>query len=123
MQKPNILRKQYILNEQNYQLKIPMELDAFIPENDCVRLISQFVEEMDLAALYGTYERMPSEKYAFPEIMLKIMLYAYREGTEISSRMIEKNCKRDINYMYLLEVRQAPDHSAIARLRTKHFGK
>lgn len=123
MQKPNILRKQYILNERNYQLKIPMELDACIPENDCVRLISQFVEEMDLAALYDTYERMPSEKYASPEIMLKIMLYAYHEGTAISSRMIEKNCRRDINYMYLLEGRQAPDHAAIARFRTKHFGK
>ena len=41
-----------------------MEMDACIPDNDPVRLISQFVEEMDLAALYDTYERMPSEKYA-----------------------------------------------------------
>ena len=123
MIKNNLLRKQYTLNERNYQLKIPMELDACIPDNDCVRLISQFVEEMDLAALYDTYERMPSEKYASPEIMLKIMLYAYHEGKEISSRVIEKNCKRDINYMYLLEGRPAPDHAAIARFRTKHFAK
>ena len=43
-----------------------MEFEVFIPDNDCVRLISQFVEEMDLTALYGTYERMPSEKYASP---------------------------------------------------------
>ena len=123
MTKHNILRKQYTLNERNYQLKIPMELDACIPDNDCVRLVSQFVEEMDLAALYDTYERMPSEKYASPEIMLKIMLYAYHEGKEISSRVIEKNCKRDINYMYLLEGRPAPDRAAIARFRTKHFAK
>lgn len=100
-----------------------MELDICIPENDPVRLISQFVEEMDLAALYDTYERMPSEKYASPEIMLKIMLYAYHERKDISSRTIEKNCKRDINYMYLLEGRKAPDHAAIARFRTKHFAK
>lgn len=100
-----------------------MEIDACIPDNDSVRLISQFVEEMDLTALYETYERMPSEKYASPEIMLKIMLYAYHEGREVSSRAIEKNCRRDINYMYLLEGRQAPDHAAIARFRTKHFAK
>ena len=74
-----------------------MELDACIPANDCVRLIRQFVEEMDLTALYATYERMPSEKYASPEIMLKIMLYAYHERKDVSSRTIEKNCKRDIN--------------------------
>ena len=123
MTKHNILRKQYILNEQNYQLKIPMELDVLIPENDSVRLISQFVEEMDLTALYDTYERMPSEKYASPEIMLKVMLYAYHEAKDISSRSIEKNCRRDINYKYLLEGRAAPDHAAIARFRTKHFAK
>lgn len=34
-----------------------MELDICIPENDSVRLIRQFVEEMDLTALYATYER------------------------------------------------------------------
>lgn len=100
-----------------------MEIDACIPDNDSVRLISQFVEEMDLTDLYDTYERMPSQKYASPEIMLKIMLYAYHEGREISSRSIEKNCKRDINYMYLLEGHRAPDHAAIARFRTNHFAK
>ena len=100
-----------------------MELDACIPEDDCVRLIRQFVEEMDLTALYATYERMPSEKYASPEIMLKIMLYAYHERKDVSSRTIEKNCKRDINYMYLLEGRKVPDHAAIARFRSKHFAK
>ena len=104
--------------ERNYQLKIPMNVEILIPDNDCVRLISQFVEEMDLTDLYETYERMPSEKYASPAIMLKIMLYAYHEGTETSSRMIEKNCRRDVNYMYLLEGRQAPDHACSALLRT-----
>ena len=100
-----------------------MELEVFIPDNDCVRLISQFVEEMDLTALYGTYERMPSEKYASPTVMLKILLYAYHERKEISSRVIEKNCRRDINYMYLLEGAPAPDHATIARFRTEHFAK
>ena len=50
-------------------------------------------------------------------------LYAYHERKDVSSRTIEKNCKRDINYMYLLEGRKAPDHAAIARFRSKHFAK
>ena len=33
-----------------------MELDACIPEDDCVRLIRQFVEEMDLTALYRKFD-------------------------------------------------------------------
>lgn len=123
MKTDNILRKQYTLNTEEYQLKLPLEIEANIPANDSVRLISQFVEEMDLTALYATYERMPSEKYVSPEIMLKIMLYAYHERKDISSRAIEQRCKRDINYMYLLEGRRVPDHSAIARFRTEHFAK
>ena len=99
-----------------------MNIDVLIPSDDCVRLISQFVEEMDLTALYGTYERMPAENHASPDIMLKLMIYAYHEGIETSSRTIEKNCRRDVNYMYLLEGRQVPDHATIARFRTKHFG-
>lgn len=100
MTKHNILRKQYTLNERNYQLKIPMELDACIPEDDCVRLISQFVEELDLAALYGTYER-----------------------TDISSRTIEKNCRQDINYMYLLEGRKAPRPCVHRKVQDEAFCK
>ena len=38
--------------------KLSLELDAVIPENDSVRLLSQFVEEMDLTDLYSTYERI-----------------------------------------------------------------
>lgn len=58
---------------------------------------------MDLTALYDTYERMPSEKYASPAIMLKILLYAYRERKEISSSVIEKNCRRGIIERYGLK--------------------
>jgi hypothetical protein len=54
--------------------------------------------------------------------MLKIMLYAYHEGN-FSSRGIEKACRRDINYMYLLEGRSAPDHATIARFRSIHFAE
>ena len=59
-----------------------MEIDACIPANDCVRLISQFVEEMDLTALYDTYERMPSEKYASPETVSYTHLDVYKRQVE-----------------------------------------
>lgn len=93
-----------------------------VPADDCVRLVSQFVEGMDLAALYGTYGRMPSGNHASPAAMLKLLLYAYHERLGTASRSIEKNCRRDVNYMYLLEGAAAPDHATIARFRTKHFG-
>ena len=71
-----------------------------IPENDSVRLLSRFVEEMDLTDLYSTYERIPENLP--PRRMLKIVLYSYMNG-DFSSRSMQRNCLRDINFMYLLE--------------------
>lgn len=115
----NKFHKDYTLNETAYQLKLPLEMEMLIPNNDCVRLLSQIVEEMNLTDLYDTYERVRRNQ-ASPRQMLKIMLYAYLEGS-YSSRDIETACKRDINFMYLLEGRPAPDHATIARFRTIHF--
>ena len=93
-----------------------MNLNIIIPENDSVRLLSQFVEEMDLTCLYETYSIL-KENQVTPRQMLKIILYAYLDG-RFSSREIERACHRDINFMYLLEGKPVPDHATIARFRT-----
>lgn len=114
-----ILQKNYTLNQKVYQLKLPFDIDCIIPENDSVRLLSQFVEEMDLTELYSTYTRI-RENQVLPMNMLKIMLYGYMNGI-YSSRDIEIACRRDINFMFLLEGACAPDHSTFARFRSLHF--
>ena len=96
MRKPIFLHKNYTLNEGGYQLKLPLNLETIIPEDDSVRLLSQFVEEMDLTDLYSTYERINSVS---PKTLLKIVLYSYMNG-DYSSRSMELNCKRDINFMF-----------------------
>ena len=121
MQTLNILRQNYTLFSRPYQLKLPLEIGHVIPDDDCVRLLGQFVEELDLSDLYSTYSRV-KENQVSPRQMLKIMLYAYHEHN-YSSRGIEKACRRDINYMYLLEGRSAPDHATIARFRSIHFAQ
>ena len=121
MQIQNILRQNYTLFSRPYQLKLPLEIGHIIPDDDCVRLLGQFVEELDLRDLYSTYSKV-KENQVSPRQMLKIMLYAYHEGN-FSSRGIEKSCRRDINYMYLLEGRSAPDHATIARFRSIHFAE
>ena len=111
--------KNYTTNEKCFQLQIPMNLNIIIPENDSVRLLSQFVEEMDLTCLYDTYSIL-KENQVTPRQMLKIVLYAYLDG-RFSSREIERACRRDINFMYLLEGKPVPDHATIARFRSLHF--
>ena len=113
----NKLQKNYTLNQSGYQLKLPLNIETIIPENDSVRLLSQFVEEMDLTDLYSTYDRINSLS---PRTLSKIVLYSYING-DYSSRSMELNCKRDINFMFLLEGHKAPDHSTLARFRSLHF--
>ena len=114
-----ILHKNYTINRKFYQLKLPFDIECIIPDNDSVRLLSQFVEEMDLTELYSTYSKI-RENQVSPMNMLKIMLYGYMNGL-YSSRDIETACRRDINFMFLLEGASSPDHSTFARFRSLHF--
>lgn len=119
MQINKILQKDYTLAQGFYQLKLPLNIDCIIPDNDSVRLLSQFVAEMDISDLFRTYFRI-RKNTTTPRQMLKIMIYAYMNKI-YSSRDIETACHRDINFMFLLEDSKAPDHATIARFRTLHF--
>jgi len=112
MQLTKLLHNNYTLNESGYQLKLLFAIETIIPENDLVQLLSQFVEEMDLTYLYSTYERTNS---ITPRTLLKIVLYSYMNG-DYSSRAMELNCKRDINFMFLLEGTKVPDHATLSAL-------
>ena len=90
-----------------------------IPADDPVRLMSAFVEGMDLSELYATYDR-PRKNQATPRQMFKIMVYAAMNRI-FSSREVETSCKRDINFMFLLEGSPAPDHATIARFLSLHL--
>ena len=70
MRKPIYLHQAYTLNEEGYQLKLPLNLETIIPVDDSVRLLGQFVEAMDLTDLYSTYERINTVS---PRTLLKIV--------------------------------------------------
>ena len=113
-----ILFNSNILSE-SYQLKRPLELDFLIPKDDSVRVLNLVIDSINLSNLEKTYSR----KTNFPiSTMLKIVIYANMNKI-YSSREIEKACRRDINFMYLLGEASVPDHSTIARFRANHFSK
>ena len=114
-----IYNKDYTLIRSGYQLKLPLNLESIIASDDKVLLLSQFVEELDLTDLYRTYDRVRKSS-ATPKQMLKVVLYAAMNRL-YSSRDIELACRRDINFMYLLEGAPAPDHATIARFKYLHF--
>ena len=111
----------YTTFNRNYQIKLPLNIELSVPASDPVRLLSAFVEGMDLSDLYKTYDRIRKNQ-ATPRQMLKIVLYAAMNRL-YSSRDIESACRRDINFMYLLEGTPAPDHATIARFISLHFSE
>ena len=84
-------------------------MEILIPADDPVRLLSAFVEGMELSDLYQTYGKIKKNQ-ATPRQLFKIMVYASMNRI-YSSRDIETACRRDINFMYLLEGSPAPDHA------------
>ena len=92
-----------------------------IPDNDPVRLLNACVEGMDLSELYKTYTRVP-KNLATPKQLFKIVVYAAMNGI-YSSRKIEAACRQNINYMYLLEGKPAPDNTTIARFISLHLSQ
>ena len=121
MNKNKILQKDYTLSSLYYQIKLPLDLEILIPADDPVRLLSTFVEGMELSDLYKTYGKIKKNQ-ASPRQLFKIIIYASMNRI-YSSRDIETACHRDINFMYLLEGKPVPDHATIARFISLHFSK
>lgn len=47
-----------LLATLNYQFKLPFEMEVLIKDNDPVRLLSAFVEELELTDLYKFYGKI-----------------------------------------------------------------
>ena len=109
----------YTLYETGRQLKLPMETEIIIAADDPVRLVSAVVERMDIQKIERSYSQDGRNEYP-PRILLKVMIYAYMRLI-YSSREIERACRENICYMYLLEDNAAPDHNTIARFRSQHL--
>ena len=118
MNKNKILQKDYTLSSLYYQIKLPLNLEILIPADDPVRLLSAFVEGMELSDLYKTYGKIKKNQ-ASPRQLFKIIIYTSMNRI-YSSRDIETACHRDINFMYLLEGKPVPDHATIARFISLH---
>ena len=117
MTKYKTYHKDYTEFGDSYQLVLPFNLEGLVPDDDSVRLLSHELEELDYTLLYKAYSSKGRNPAVDPKTMFKILTYAYSQSI-YSSRKIETACKRDINFMWLLAGKKAPDHSTIARFRT-----
>jgi Transposase domain (DUF772) len=100
---------------------MPECLDDFIAEDNSVRVVVAFVEELDLQDLGfdGFRPACTGRPAHHPAVLLKIYIYIYIYGylNRIqSSRRLERECQRNLELMWLTG-RLAPDFKTIADFR------
>ncbi|GLR09573.1 hypothetical protein GCM10007905_22930 [Mixta theicola] len=114
---------QHIKGQGRHQVTLlPEVLDDFVTEDNPVRVIDVFVDELQLDAL--GFERVNAKQTGrpgyHPATMLKLYIYGYLNRIQ-SSRRLEKEAHRNVELMWLLE-RLTPDFKNIADFR-KNNGK
>jgi transposase len=95
----------------------PESLEDWIGEDNPVRVIDVFVDELDLAKLgfSGIEPEVTGRPSYHPSVLLKLYIYGYLNRVQ-SSRRLEREAGRNVEVMWLTG-RLAPDHKTIADFR------
>jgi transposase len=94
----------------------PQSLDQIIEQNNEVRIIDLFVESINLADFHFVIKTSKEGRPAYhPKDLLKLYVYGYLNHIR-SSRQLEKECKRNVEVMWLMK-ELAPDHNTISNFR------
>ena len=96
-----------------YQLKLPLEIEKIIEISDPVYTFCEVFNQIAPEKHLVIEENRKGRKRFDGETLLKVILFAFMEHGYVSTREIEKLCKTDIRFMYLLNGRPAPSHMTI----------
>ncbi len=91
-------------------------LDDVISKDNEVRVIDAFVDSLPLSEFGFKSDFVENGRPGYhPADLLKLFIYGYMNKTR-SSRDLEKECKRNIEVMWLLK-KLTPDHNTISNFR------
>ena len=89
----------------------PPSLDELVPENHFVRVVSKTVDELRIEDVFAKNTKGGGASRYNPVMLLKVLIYCYMTGI-YSSRMIARQCRENINAMWLAGF-QKPDFRTI----------
>jgi transposase len=115
--------KRFIEGENRDQVTLlPECLDDYVGEDNPVRVVDAFVDELRLDELgfEGVTASLTGRPGYHPAVLLKLYIYGYLNRIQ-SSRRLERECQRNVEVMWLTR-RLAPDFKTIADFR-KDNGK
>jgi transposase len=103
--------------DRNQATLLPEYLDDYIAEDNPVRAVEAFVEELDLKQLgfAGADPAWTGRPAYHPGVLLKLYIYGYLNRIA-SSRRLEREAQRNVELMWLTG-RLAPDFKTIADFR------
>lgn len=107
----------YIQGQNRTQIYLfPVSLEDAVEAENEVRLIDAFVNSLKLDEFGFRLDHIDNGRPAYhPRVLLKLYIYGYFNRIR-SSRQLEKECKRNIEVIWLLESLK-PDHNTIANFR------
>lgn len=108
---------QFIQGKNREQsILFPQTLDQMIAPANEVRIIDLFAESIHLEDFKFVTKTSREGRPAYhPKDLLKLFVYGYLNHIR-SSRLLEKECKRNIEVMWLMK-QLAPDHNTISNFR------
>ncbi len=110
--------KRFVEGEERTQVTLlPRGLDDYIAEDNPVRVIDVFIDELDLVGLGfdGVAPAVTGRPAYHPAVLLKIYVYGYLNRLQ-SSRRLERETQRNVELMWLTG-RLTPDFKTIADFR------
>ena len=110
--------KRFIEGEDRSQVTLlPECLDDYVADDNPVRAVDAFVEELDLQELgfEGAEPATTGRPSYHPAVLLRIYIYGYLNRVQ-SSRRLEREAQRNVELMWLTG-RLAPDFKTIADFR------
>ena len=110
--------KRFVEGEnRNQSTLFPETLEDYVAENNPVRVIDAFIDELDLSHLgfQGVEPQATGRPAYHPSILLKLYVYGYLNRVQ-SSRRLERETQRNVELMWLTG-RLMPDFKTIADFR------
>src|SRR5258707_8665226 len=93
-----------VVRAERSQLRLEViDLEALLPPDHRARIVWEFVEKLDLSALYEAIKSREGEAgrpAADPKVLLALWLYATIEGVG-SARELDRLVERDVAYRWL----------------------
>jgi len=101
-------------------LLLPPSLRDWLPEGHLAYYVSDVVDQLDLSAIHGVYEKeMRGQPPYDPRMMTKVLVYGYCVGV-FSSRRMQKRLQEDIGFK-VLAAGNEPDFRTISDFRKIHL--